>query len=609
MEDWDASVPVKTQTFFFFTHGMKTLWGLLGKEKKPIVLALSLMTVIKSLDLAFPLFLKIIFDEIQMIMTQHTVSKKVIWCIAGLFSVRMISLLIKRLFEEPTFVKSLLRLENWWPVMAQEKLLELSLSYHERENTGKKIAKINKGCEKLIEIMADLFWGLIPSLIYLTINIVLILCMNWILGLLFLLPLIPAVWINLKSYERFTPIWEEWEIQKEIATGLFCQSLINAQTVQGFVQEDREKTKLAAVRGAMERMDTKASLQVQKYFFAMGAILHIFFTITIATGIFLVAHNMSAVGTVVYIVATGSVTLDNLWQIVNVYTRILRNIIAAERMKKLMDETPEVDNMQNAITPSSLRGIIEFRCVRFAYNGQPHPVLDDISFVVRPGEMLALAGKSGSGKTTAIKLLARMYDATEGAILLDGTDIKILDRNWYRKLFAVVQQDVEIFDTTLVENITYANKSAPENEIKRALEAAHLKDAIANCNRFPKGLLTSVGERGVRLSGGERQRVGIARAYLALLGGARILILDEATSSLDSEAERAIQDMIDELRSTINISIVAIAHRLSTIQKADRICVLEEGKIIEEGSHKKLIQQNGLYAKLVNLQKLGELRE
>ncbi|MBI2056537.1 MAG: ABC transporter ATP-binding protein [Candidatus Sungbacteria bacterium] len=609
MGDWDDAVPIKKQTVFFFARGMKTLWKLLGTEKNNILRVFILLISIQFLDLLSPLFLKLIFDELWVIGVGRKVSSTAIWCISAMCITQVLSIVIKRFFEEPLLIKSILRLENWWPVMAQEKLLELSLSYHERENTGKKIAKISKGCEKLLDVITSLFWGLLPALFYLVLNIILILTMDWMLGLLFLLPLIPAVWINLKSYERFTPIWEEWEKKKEIANGFFCQSLVNVQTVQSFVRENHEKMRLASIRREMEIMDLDASLAVQKYFLAMGFILRIFFVFTIAAGVLFISYGWSTPGTVIYIATTGYVTIQHLWEIVHVYTRILRNIVAAERMHTLMGEPVEIKNMPNAITPPRFRGDIEFCGVTFKYAGQERKVLRKISFAIEPGKMAALVGKSGSGKTTAVKLLTRMYDTTSGAILADGADIKTLDRGWYRKLFAAVQQNVDIFDATLVENVSYGKQDASEAEIIQVFEAAHLAEVIRDKNRFPYGIYTEVGERGVRLSGGERQRVGIARAYLALLGGARILILDEATSSLDSEAERAIQGMIDKLRSTLAISIVAIAHRLSTIQKADHIYVLEDGAIIETGNHEKLIRQNGLYAKLVNLQTLGELRE
>lgn len=608
MADWDDAVPVSEQTFFFFSRGMKTLWKLLGEERKRILWVLALMLAIQLLDLLSPFFLKLIFDELWLV-GSGIVSSRVFWCIGAMCGTQILSLAIKRFVEEPLFIKSILRLENWWPVMAQEKLLDLSLSYHELENTGKKIAKINKGCEKLVDIMSNLFWGLLPSLFYLVINVILILAMDWVLGILFLLPLIPAVLINLKSYARFTPVWEEWEKKKEIANGFFCQSLINVQTVQSFVRENHEKTRLSAIRSAMEKMDVEASIAMQKYFLAMGFILRIFFIATIAVGILFIRIQWSTPGTIIFIVATGNVTVQGLWEIVHVYTRILRNIVAAERMQTLMGEPIEVKNMKDAATLADCHGKIEFESVEFQYAGQERKVLKSISLAIEPQEMVALVGKSGSGKTTAIKLLARMYDTTGGGIFLDNRDIKNIERSWYRQLFAIVQQNVDIFDATLLENVVYGNRNAKEAEILKALEAAHLGEIIHDKNHFPDGMNTEVGERGVRLSGGERQRVGIARAYLALLGGAKILILDEATSSLDSEAERAIQEMIDELRQTLNISIVAIAHRLSTIQKADHIYVLEDGEIIEEGNHEKLIRQNGLYAKLVNLQKLGELRD
>ena len=205
-------------------------------------------------------------------------------------------------------------------------------------------------------------------------------------------------------------------------------------------------------------------------------------------------------------------------------------------------------------------------------------------------------------------MLARGYDIGSGRLTLDGNEINQLDRNWFRSRFAVVQQDVDIFDATLQENIRYSFPDATAEEVSQALKAAHLDIILANKERFPDGLETQVGERGVRLSGGEKQRVGIARAYVSLLKGANVLILDEATSSLDSEAERAIQNMINKLRAETQITIVAIAHRLSTIQRADEIFVINGGVITESGDHQKLMAQNGLYSRLVELQKLGELR-
>jgi len=285
----------------------------------------------------------------------------------------------------------------------------------------------------------------------------------------------------------------------------------------------------------------------------------------------------------------------------------MKDIVEAYRLDTLFNTEVEVQNNSSDMAQAMPESSFVFEDVHFRYTGDN--ILDKLNLKISQGEMVALVGRSGCGKSTIIRLLARVYDVSGGSIRLDGVDIRENNRDSYRRLFATVQQDVDIFDASLRENIYYSFTGAPETQVLEAVNVAHLECILNDKRKFPDGLDTQVGERGVRLSGGEKQRVGIARAYLALLNGAKVLILDEATSSLDSEAERAIQEMIGKLRREMNISIVAIAHRLSTIEKADKICVVGDGKILEEGDHDRLVARNGLYAKLVRLQKLGELRE
>ncbi len=609
MIDWDKKN--RDTSFSFFKKGMVILWDLIGRgnEKRNFILVLFWLVVITVLNLSLPYLLKLIFDEISYVGEIKQISNYITYIIITMFLLKAISLYIDRFVKEYYLINGLIKLDNFWPVMAQEKLLTLSLGYHEKENTGKKIAKIEKGCNKLLEILMNLFWNFLPQLFYLIINITFILIIDWKLGILFLIPLIPAVLLNVKCFDKFAPLWDKCEEQKEISSGLFCQSLINVATVQGFVQENREKSNFSAVRQKMSSIDIGISLKMQKYFFFVGLLLNSFFILTISVGIYFVYTGQSTIGTVVYIIATGNTTNESILHLIHIYMQIMKNIISVIRMKDLIDENIDIKNSSSSITPRNLYGNFRFENVTFSYRGKCKPVLDNISLDISSDQMVALVSKTGEGKTTIIRLLCRMYDVQDGAILLDGKDIRDIDLFWYRRLFAVVQQDVDIFDTSILDNIRYAYPEASINQVLESIEASHMGIVVNNKERFPDGLDTQVGERGVRLSGGERQRVGIARAYLSLLNGVKVLVLDEATSSLDSEAERAIQEMIDKLRNRMSISIVAIAHRLSTIRKADMIYVISNGVITEKGDHDRLISKNGLYSRLVELQKLGSLRD
>ena len=246
----------------------------------------------------------------------------------------------------------------------------------------------------------------------------------------------------------------------------------------------------------------------------------------------------------------------------------------------------------------SFTGKVHFNNLTFGYSPDS-PVLNNIELLVEPYQTVALVGRSGSGKSTLIKLLLRYFEPNSGGVLIDGTDIRQLNVSSYRKRLAIVHQEVDIFNGTLIENLLYGNPTASVEEIETACKIAQAHDFI---QQLPKGYLTTVGERGVRLSGGQRQRIGIARA---LIVNPDILVFDEATSSLDYESERAIQTAMRSLFGTR--TLIIIAHRLSTVRDADKIVVLDKGSISQIGNHDELLQAGGLYQRLHALQASGEL--
>jgi ATP-binding cassette subfamily B protein/subfamily B ATP-binding cassette protein MsbA len=303
------------------------------------------------------------------------------------------------------------------------------------------------------------------------------------------------------------------------------------------------------------------------------------------------------VGSLVMFLSYLVALLGPIATLANSATGLQSNLAGLDRILDLLDETEEMPDRPNAkfVSPETTQGAISFQNVSFAYANTTEPVLKDVSIDVRAGEMIALVGPSGAGKTTLCNLVARFYDPSAGAILLDGADLRDIKLDSFRRLLGIVEQDTFLFDGTIAQNIAYGKREATIDDIRRAAELANAHEFIA---QLPDQYDSIIGERGVKLSGGQRQRLTIARALLA---DPKILILDEATSNLDTESEQLIQSSLRELLS--GRTTFVIAHRLSTITHADLIVAIDKGEIIETGTHEELMAKSGFYFDMVQRQR------
>ena len=296
-----------------------------------------------------------------------------------------------------------------------------------------------------------------------------------------------------------------------------------------------------------------------------------------------------------FLVAMSQLT-NRVKDVTKTWTKIQESVGASERLREVLAEPVDVLESPSARPIAGIERGIRFERTTLAYPGGEAPALRALELEIRPGETLALVGPSGAGKSTFVDLLARFIDPTEGSVTIDGVDLRELKLADWTALYAMVGQVPFLFHSSIAENIAYGKPHASPAEIEAAARAAHIHDFIVS---LPEGYATNVADMGSRLSGGQRQRITIARA---LLKGAPLLLLDEATSALDSESEAEVQKALDELMK--DKTVVVVAHRLSTIQRADRIAVLENGRLVELGGHAQLLARNGVYARLWALQKL-----
>lgn len=587
----------KEETKIDFKDFWSKLWKILSPSHRLIWSILLIIMIAATLDIIKPYLLKLLIDKLTVFQPEHIL---VIISFIGLYFLSDQVRSVIQYLSDIRLFKLLIDLEYYLAVSAQNKLIYLPLGYHEKENTGNKVTKISRGVDKISTLIGNTGWEVVPTIVQLLFCAVALLITDWRLGASLLLFSSFFIYIVYTSNKKMYPVRKQIYKNYEEASGQMTQSIININAVQSFSQEENELGRFDKIKVGIRKNESWQWVKMMRFNLGRNIISAFGNGFILLFGVYLVYNHQITIGTLIFAFSMSTSSYGSMHRLSRFYDRMEEGKEGVRRLMELLSAESDIKQRENAIVPVGIKGEIEFKNVSFYYGENSKSALSDVSFRVEAGSMAALIGPSGGGKTTIARLLYRHYDPTEGAVLIDNVDLIDYDLRGFRKFLAIVPQEVEIFDLSVKENIAYAKPDATQEEIEEAARIANAHDFIG---KLEKGYDTLVGERGIKLSGGQRQRVGIARAILA---NPRILIFDEATSNLDSESEHLIQDAMDKISQ--DRTLIVIAHRLSTISKADKIIVLEEGRMVEEGSHAELAKKKGVYARLLKLQQLGEVK-
>lgn len=562
--------------------------NIIWPRRKTIFIGLLLIIISRPAGLVLPAATKYLLDDAVPNKDFEMLKLIVIVIIISLAVQAVSSFLLTRILSvEAQFLISELR------VKVQKKILSLPINFFDNNKSGALVSRIMTDVEGVRNLVGTGLVQLIGGTITSVLALILLINISPSMTIFTLVPVGLFAVIALKAFGRIRPIFRERGKLNAEVTGRLTETLNGVRVIKGFNAEQSEnKTFEDGARRLFENV--KSSLTATAVVTSSGTFLIGFASAGIlAMGGYFMIENELTSGELISFISLLAFMIAPIVQMSNIGSQLTEAFAGLDRTEEIMKMDPEDMTDDRPIFLDQVKGDIEFKNVSFAYE-EGKEVLKGISFKAPPGSVTALVGSSGSGKSTTASLAATFLSAVKGIVTIDGHDITKVNLSSYRKHLGVVLQDDFLFEGTIRENILFPRPDATEADLQNAVRGAYVNEFT---DRFEDGLDTVIGERGVKLSGGQKQRISIARALLA---NPKIIILDEATSNLDTESETFIQKSLDGLMK--DRTTFVIAHRLSTIRKADQILVIEEGEIVERGTHNELIAKEGRYFELYTYQ-------